>query len=267
MIESPTLDLTEAPSDDALERLSEALDLALDPPPIEEHRGTLGDAVSRIYYRTIGPQRRGTHACLRCGHHWNPYHSTIAKGGPRCCPLCNSSYWNVPPQLDRARRPEMTDWDLERMRLRELYAEQARMRKARQLTREARAIGFEVVERQTRKRVRMAAPPAVDKVKRRIAKLEQRVRSFAGRLVVADVPSQSTNPIDIVAKDPVANIHVALDADYLRRRAYGPTVPPPPGWRIAEMSLATTPTQQLTGSARQSARVARRWEEWRVPRA
>ena len=31
---------------------------------------------------------------------------------------------------------------------------------------------------------------AVDKVKRRIAKLEQRVRSFAGRLVVADVPSQ-----------------------------------------------------------------------------
>jgi hypothetical protein len=29
------------------------------------------------------------------------------------------------------------------------------------------------------------------------------------------------------------------------------------------MSLATTPTNVLTGSARQSARVARRWEQWR----
>ena len=32
------------------------------------------------------------HRCLRCGHEWVPFKSSVEQ--PRVCPRCKSPYWN-----------------------------------------------------------------------------------------------------------------------------------------------------------------------------
>jgi hypothetical protein len=212
---------TEEPSDASLERLSAALDRSLSPPAPGAARGP-----------TIGPNRQGTHSCLRCGHHWTPH---LSNPDPRCCPLCNSAYWNKPPKTARARRPEDTDWDAERERLTVLYQEQSRRRSVARIAKVARSLGLAVVDLGTGKKLgkrelkkaSLAHAPVPADIKRRVAEAEARIRNF---VVTSTPPAAPAAPAAVPA-----NAHVALDADWLRQRAYGRTVPPPPGLEEGEL--------------------------------
>lgn len=134
--DSPIRVNDEEPSLDAMDRLWDALDAALDPPAPTD------PTADPSYY---GPDRQGSHACLRCGHHWTPR----KEGRPRCCPWCRSAYWDAEPKLQTARVPWQTDWRKVRFK-----ADEARLRRKQyhhlaQVKKLAKELGLDVTDPRT----------------------------------------------------------------------------------------------------------------------
>lgn len=118
----------EQPSDEAMERLSAALDATLDP----------------ITAAPVGPDRPGILQCKRCGHRWNPRPSNPH---PRACAFCHSSYWDREPKhLSRAMTPDKVDWDAERAAAQQRSKDSWRRTKIRRTIAIAKELGLSVKE-------------------------------------------------------------------------------------------------------------------------
>ena len=174
----------------------------------------LDDALDRAL--GIGDDTAPTHHCLRCGHWWTPRAGTLAAGGPRECALCHSHYWDRPPRYPHAGRPERTDRDELRRRKQKANVALANRRRAKRILATAKALG-------------LGLTTSEGKLAHRLGMVTKAVRS-GERLFLTEIPAKEPAAAD--SAPAVAAIPAApkkITPEWLSRRAYGTTVPPPPG--------------------------------------
>jgi len=174
----------------------------------------LDDALDRAL--GIGDDTAPTHHCLRCGHWWTPRTSTIAAGGPRECALCHSHYWDRPPRYPHAGRPERTDREALRRRKQKANVALANRRRAKRILATAKALG-------------LGLTTSEGKLAQRLGMVTKAVRS-GERLFLTEIPAKEPAAADSApAAAAIPAAPKKITPEWLSRRAYGTTVPPPPG--------------------------------------
>jgi len=174
----------------------------------------LDDALDRAL--GIGDDTAPTHHCLRCGHWWTPRAGTLAAGGPRECALCHSHYWDRPPRYPHAGRPERTDRDELRRRKQKANVALANRRRAKRILATAKALG-------------LGLTTSEGKLAHRLGMVTKAVRS-GERLFLTEIPAKEPAAADSApAAAAIPAAPKKITPEWLSRRAYGTTVPPPPG--------------------------------------
>ena len=183
----------------------------------------LDDALDRAL--GIGDDTAPTHHCLRCGHWWTPRAGTLAAGGPRECALCHSHYWDRPPRYPHAGRPERTDRDELRRRKSKGNLALARRRKAARIIRTAKALGLTLYTSTGRLAMRLKSVEKAVEADKNIFIYPQSADIFLDPKPAKEPAPQDSAPA--AAAIPAAPKKIT--PEWLSRRAYGTTVPPPPG--------------------------------------